>query len=127
VVEPGLFGQSGAKGDGKWAWELSDVNKAITIQSARRLWRRGGRHSHYERCDRQIHFWRYLDFQVAEQAGGRGGVLSKGNAGRWLEADRRAGCLGRDGNDGICKGDQTATIILSVEDDNTQVMITVEK
>jgi len=123
----GLFGsQTSAKGDGKWNWELSDVNQAVTIQAP-------------EGCGGAA-----TDLPVMKDATDKatfGDALTYKTPSKlqdvvaFYQEQMPAAGWNLEGEPQISdefatmeftKASQKATVVLSVDQDTTQVMITVE-
>jgi hypothetical protein len=124
----GLFGTgSKAKGDGKWNWELSDVNQAITITPPENC---GGAAADIPVMKDAVEKASFGDTISYKSPSKLADVVEfykeqMPSAGWKLEgepevADEYASLE-------FTKGGQTAKVVLSTDQDKTQVLITVEK
>jgi hypothetical protein len=124
----GLFGgKSNAKGEGKWTWELSDVNKAIPIQAPEDC---GGAATDIpvmkDATDKST-FGDTLTYKTPSKLTDVVAFYQKQMPSAGWKLNGEPEVSDEMATMEFAKGDQTATIILSIEDDKTQVMITVAK
>jgi len=123
----GLFGQSGAKGDGKWTWELSDVNKAITIKAPEGCGGAAADIPVMKDATDKASFGDTLTYKSPSKLADVAAFYQKEMPAAGWKLTGEPEVSDETAMMEFAKGDQTATIILSVEDGKTQVMITVAK
>ncbi len=124
----GLFGsQPNTKGDGKWNWELSDVNQAVTIQAPEGC---GGAATDLPVMSDATDKATFGDTLTYKTPSKLGDVVA------FYQEQMPAAGWNLEGEPQISdefatmeftKESQKATVVLSVDQDTTQVMITVEK
>lgn len=123
----GLFAQSGAKGDGKWTWELSDVNKAIPIKAPEGCGGAAADIPVMKDATDKTTFGDTLAYKSPSKLADVAAFYQKEMPAAGWKLTGEPEVSDEMAMMEFAKGDQKANIILSVDDDNVQVMITVEK
>ena len=124
----GLFGTSSkSKGDGKWTWELSDVNQAISIQPPENCGGAANDIPVMKDATEKSSFGDMITYKTASKLADVAEFYKQQMPAKGWNLEGEPEVTDESASLNFTKGDQKAQIMLSVDQGKTQVVVNVTK